>query len=649
MRLDRDQVMALLEKARSNDERPNLTKAIIGSQDLSGFDFSGTDLSGAMLEGASLEGAIFQNADLSRCNLAQAKLVRADFRGACLKDADLRYADLSEIITDIKTDLRGARTLGTIMTKVDNNLVLPRTRKEIREREAHQRALVSLDAKQQAGSPLELPVFPHRWESLKAEADRNGIPLKPLIHPVKEAIAQVERELQWIRQTGKGKLLVLSGATGSGKTTFLNSLNLFLDSVDIYEIHLSTIASRDYVDTKLTTLARSTSHSSIIILEGKETEGSLTGQEIEILLPALNADFRTRDGQQSLFVIPTTSQTLAQLIAQKAESVGIAVSTGSPFYIFKGPARSDFVSITNDMVRALNADRSLADFGVTEEQSRAIAEAADTIGRFMEGCLNEILRQQEQVREVSKSIKRKRIHLWMVFASLENESRFNYDLIRSLTLDDTLNVQVNRILVGDSKEVQYWESRRHHFAQAARYLDLRIMYLPMRTANAVLTAYGSNDFVKSLKAKGLIKREATRERAQDSIASTAIGFFLQRKGYVDDPSKRGRQDESDRSTFGEIVSLARGDDKMVQSAIAEVLRNWNTDPEVRVATELPLDERGALRADVVWVTPTDIYCLEFKWRSSPLNTSDIIRETAGRVKDYAVGLSELRNLIDAMK
>ncbi len=128
MRLDRDQVMALLEKARSNDERPNLTKAIIGSQDLSGFDFSGTDLSGAMLEGASLEGAIFQNADLSRCNLAQAKLVRADFRGACLKDADLRYADLSEIITDIKTDLRGARTLGTIMTKVDNNLVLPRTR-----------------------------------------------------------------------------------------------------------------------------------------------------------------------------------------------------------------------------------------------------------------------------------------------------------------------------------------------------------------------------------------------------------------------------------------------------------------------------------------------------------------------------------------
>lgn len=227
----------------------------------------------------------------------------------------------------------------------------------------------------------------------------------------------------------------------------------------------------------------------------------------------------------------------------------------------------------------------------------------------------------------------------------QDQGRVNYDIVRSLTLDDTQHVQVNRILVGESEEVRFWENKKAAFAQASQYLDLRIAYLPMRTANAVLTAYGHIEFIEHLKKQNLIQRQATQKSAQDSLASTAIGAFLHHEGFTDDPTKRGRPQEIDKDTFREIVKLSARDDKIVNSAIVGALRDWNKDPDISVVTEVSLNDRGTLVADTAWITPTDIYCLEFKWRSSVLNASEIIRETAGRVREYAQELPELKSLL----
>ncbi len=64
---------------------------------------------------------------------------------------------------------------------------------------------------------------------------------------------------------------------------------------------------------------------------------------------------------------------------------------------------------------------------------------------------------------------------------------------------------------------------------------------------------------------------------------------------------------------------------------------------MEVYTELALNETNSLVCDIGIVTPTDIYCLELKWRSSELHESEVIRETASRVREYTRELPEFRS------
>ena len=82
-------------------------------------------------------------------------------------------------------------------------------------------------------------------------------------------------------------------------------------------------------------------------------------------------------------------------------------------------------------------------------------------------------------------------------------------------------------------------------------------------------------------------------------------------------------------------------DKILNSLVARTLRDINKHPENTIPTELPLNDGRTLLADVAVVTPTDIYCLEFKWRSSVLYEAEVIRETVQRVSEFARELPEL--------
>jgi len=518
--------------------------------------------------------------------------------------------------------------------------------RDIKHREQKQRGDIDLYLERPV--PLEFPalIFPNRYEGLKNAAKNRNIPLKPIITPVQDAIKEVEKELKQIEETGRGNLFVLSGKTGSGKTTFLNTLDLFIDDVGIYTIKLSNIDSRENIENALAGLRREDKKFSIVVLEGKEALGALLDKEIDVLLTTMNIDFRKDVGRNTLFVIPTTSQEVADQISNRAADVGSMVSRGRPFYIFKGPQRNEYIPITNDTLRTLNDSRNLLQYGVAENVAKGLAESATSIGVFMESCYNEIQRYQDALTESFDGIKRKRIHLWTVFSTIEENARRNHDIIRSLTFGDLQHVQIERMLTGDSAEARYWEDKQGAFSQTANYLDLRIMYLPMRTANAIATAYGHDELLQKLKKMELMGRPATRDSAQNSLGGTAIGKFLQKQGFVDrDPSKRGKPTEEQKKTFKEIVSVASTDDKALNAAVADALRDWLKQPDYKVATNLALNENKTLIADVAVVTPTDIYCLEFKWRSSELHDSEVIRQTIGRVKEYALYLPELVNLL----
>jgi hypothetical protein len=238
----------------------------------------------------------------------------------------------------------------------------------------------------------------------------------------------------------------------------------------------------------------------------------------------------------------------------------------------------------------------------------------------------------------------------MVFASLEEDNRRNYDIIRSLTISNYQYAQVGRLLVGDANEIKFWEGREAAFALAAQYLDLRVMYMPMRTANTIVTAYGNKELIEKLKGIELedgekaVKREAVRTIAQESIMGIAIGAYLKGSEFIErEIVRRNRPTEKQKVLFKTFMSISN--DKDLNALVAQALRDAIKTPDFNVYTEVVIDEVGHLRTDIAVVTPTDIYCLEYKWRSSQLAESEIIRETVVRVKDFAIQLPELRNLL----
>lgn len=458
-------------------------------------------------------------------------------------------------------------------------------------------------------------ILPQRWEALQAEASKRKVPLKPLISPVKDAIVRVRGELRRIQETGAGRLFIISGVTGSGKTTFLNSLQHFIDDIGVQDVKLITIDRRETVENALAALKRERDKHSIGVLEGKENPGSFRSEEIDVLLTSLNTDFRRDTGRRTLFVIPTTSSVVAQQVSERAANLGGMTSLEKPFYLFTGPPRSEYIKITNNTLRALNESRTLLDYGISDEIAKDLAESAVSIGAFIGSCYTQIQQQRDMLELSAAPVSRKLIHLWMVFCTLEEKSRSNDDIIRSLTVGDHQHVQVKRILTGDSKEVRFWENRQQTFGVAADYLDLRIMYLPLRTANAVVTAYGHKELLEYLKELTLedgnyvIKREAVRARAQESLANTALGAFLRGEGFIDrDISRRGTLGEKQKELFKEIAKSANKDDKSLNRAIAATLRDWLKEPGYKIATEVPLIDTGSLITDVAVVTETDIYC-----------------------------------------
>jgi hypothetical protein len=122
--MTRDEVIAIVEKAREKGKYPDLRDADLCRADLRHADLRGADLCGADLRDADLRDADLCRADLRHADLRGADLRGADLRGADLVWADLRRADLGE------ADLGGANIdfsgwplwRGSLDVKVDKRI-----------------------------------------------------------------------------------------------------------------------------------------------------------------------------------------------------------------------------------------------------------------------------------------------------------------------------------------------------------------------------------------------------------------------------------------------------------------------------------------------------------------------------------------------
>lgn len=93
---------------------------------------------------------------------------------------------------------------------------------------------VGILASQSLRNELEVipqPILPTRWEYLQPKIENNNIPLTTIIHPVDQAMEVIRGVVESLRTTGGCQVFVIRADTGSGKTTFLNTLPHYMHDI----------------------------------------------------------------------------------------------------------------------------------------------------------------------------------------------------------------------------------------------------------------------------------------------------------------------------------------------------------------------------------------------------------------------------------
>ena len=174
----------------------------------------------------------------------------------------------------------------------DNNLVIDYVDKE-NTSQSRSDKISKLENDVSEQSSPEILSLPDRFESLKNSSTQQ---IQNIIIPVENALAHFDDTYTDIRSSGRGAFWILRGQTGSGKSTFLNTIHLFREGVESF-----SILAHDSIPSYLSQFtANSDKKLSVLVIEGREARKDISDESLESDLHAINGFIRALSGRLTL-------------------------------------------------------------------------------------------------------------------------------------------------------------------------------------------------------------------------------------------------------------------------------------------------------------------------------------------------------------
>jgi len=531
--------------------------------------------------------------------------------------------------------------------------------------------------------PLELPT---RWEFLKLKIDTNKVPPRAIIQPIPKAMSEVRNIAEYLRTTGGSQVLVIRGDTGSGKTTFLNTLPVYMNDVEfnIITIDIEPIEAEDFYE-ELEKLKVDTSNINVIVLEGREKPESVTDRYIQILLSNINRFSRSKR-VPLLFVIPTIEEQVARNWCDHGIKIGdlipkMRLHEGSRWYTFPGVAKAKYKEIVEETVRALNPPYDLYDFGISPTDVNAWSENSHTIGQFIETLASRV----SELRGASlTSHEGRKNHVWIVYCCPDlRHSDHTYLVMDSLSKDDKLRASPTKLIPLNSP-TSFSKSWREHpqwakFVATINYLDIRLINFPISTLVTAAMTYCDDKLLQSFKEtyyrdyrdkvpqemlflseksdkeqekfdwnQPLVERRLQVQNARDSIAKTNLFFLL--RGMPAEQQKGGRPESL--NSYIKYLHLRNcvSEEELhyyIGCALRDTLEHYNFPELIGIENETSIVRgESSPEPDATVHTKSDIYALEFHFRRKQIAPSEASRYAVKNViEKYMKGLSYLRSIL----
>ncbi|MCP9786007.1 hypothetical protein [Cyanobium sp. N5-Cardenillas] len=467
--------------------------------------------------------------------------------------------------------------------------------------------------------------LPDRYDILARKAVGQ---LSQIISPVDAALDHIDVLHADMRASSRGTFLILRGDSGTGKSTFIHTINLFRDDVET----ISFPKERDIAEV-LVSLGPTMRQLRVIVFEGREALTDVSKELLEKSIHSINSFVRTSAGERTVVAWPANRDDLAANLASLATEIGAEALTGlgDPVFRFQGPTKAEFIPIANKTLALLNQGETLHDLGISDGRATQLVEESSTIGVFLAKIRRELLSNQRQLATLAK---KEICRVWVVVLA-GNEPEGDID---GLTRGTMYSADIDRMLsVTNANIVKDLKEFPEKLGMLGTYLDARVLHVPVLAALAAVRTYASDNLRTIMRSEGMLV--APERDAKDRLANTNLVA-----SFSDTPigarKVGGKVGSNSIAAFEKLTKIASTNDIETNRAIAACLLDLGV---VSGCTyEQDFGTGMSRRTDIVATSDSGTVRLEMMWRRKT-GRAEIANYVLTKLFNYGKAIGYLSN------
>lgn len=457
--------------------------------------------------------------------------------------------------------------------------------------------------------------LPDRFEAIKDKTKE--IPC--FILGVNKSIGKINELIDIINTSGRGTFLLVRGKSGSGKTTFLNTINQFSNE----KFEILSVGEDVKIQDNLKTL-KSTNHFRIVIIEDRENIEDLSSIDVVSKLQSINKFIRSKKGLNTIVVWPFNEYGNLDDFIYTAQSIGgtSLIDEYENYHEFDGPSKKDYYEILINTFEYYNPKKTLEDFGITETVALKLIKESYSIGDLITNVNTTIRRNKKELKNYFSRIDK--FSMWIIVIAKNDP----YKDIGVITKGKHGKVDINRIFENTDSNISKKFSNNPKFQLFANAIDCRILYLSSKSALEFICCNDDGKLAVE-KNKAEVNYTSFKVDALDRIKKETLYKYFHREKTSRTNYKK--MSDKNKAEFSKLLKIAESNDEVLNKQIASLLSEALNFPNYD--TEVCFNDITNRRADVVFFEYDYSYRLEFMWRSYA-GIAEISKYTLEKIYNY---------------
>ncbi len=471
---------------------------------------------------------------------------------------------------------------------------------------------------QEKQSPLRHLELPRRWERLEQDARAAQVDPAAMVERVDDAANRVDALLRRVRGGGVGLIEVLFGLSGSGKTTFLQTLEKFFVGIRVSvfpkNAPLGTLPHFIQNDA-----IPQNNNNRIVLIDRRDNPTQNDLSLVEEMFGELLNIFRESNGNV-VVLWPITNEISATFVSETAWKVGrdsMVDPNHRGLFHFLGVPKEKYWDLADNTSRTLTGD-GLEAYGIIKSQTVNFIPKCDTISDFY-GMIMDLAEQQ---RENTWSVLKVRAipRLWVLLPG--DDVKSINATADALTQGIQSKIDVDKVgeLIDtpdqDTIYIRDWRSRRGLLAHLLRAIDVRLFSIPPNVSLAAIRSFGDENIKEKLK-----QPTAILSASKATLRASRLYKSILREANIETEPYAGARRISKETVdeYLRIQSIASKDDKSLNKAFGGLIAACLAEdaPHVTVTMEKKSLPGSTLQPDIqIEIRHGEYICLEPTWRTS---------------------------------